>query len=208
MVKLIGIMIYSLLLCSSSKSQSNCIKECYDKIFTHRADGLKENMTNEAIIKYTKNTDSLLQSCIVSCYLPDFSFKTINGLEINNITLKNKIIIINFWYPGCISCHKEIPALQKLGLEYNQNSEIILLSISYEMREKVIQSLPESSMIGWKLIVEEKVLSNEIAKFYPTTIITDKSGKIAGYWMGIPDIEDNKIYIYNQLKAVLKKLGT
>ena len=55
-------------------------------------------------------------------------FKDINDVEINIDSLKNKLIILNFWATWCAPCIKEIPYYEEL----NKNPVIDVLLVSLD----------------------------------------------------------------------------
>ncbi len=64
---------------------------------------------------------------------PDVTFTTIDGREITMASLKNKVVLVNFWATDCPGCIKEMPDLIHTYQEFHsQGLEIIAVAMPYD----------------------------------------------------------------------------
>ncbi|MFC2432271.1 MAG: peroxiredoxin family protein, partial [Neisseria subflava] len=61
---------------------------------------------------------------------PDFALPDLQGKTITNADLKDKVTLINFWFPSCPGCVTEMPKLIRMHQDYQgKNFQIIAVSI-------------------------------------------------------------------------------
>ncbi len=60
--------------------------------------------------------------------IPDYSFVSTTGLELNSDNLKGKVVVFNFWFTTCGGCLKEIPELNKLVNKYSKNGDVVFIA--------------------------------------------------------------------------------
>lgn len=121
---------------------------------------------------------------------PDFSETTIDGTMVTNDVFKEyKATIINFWNNGCGSCIEEMPELEELYHEF-QEENINLIGVGTDSGES-----KEQLEVAKKILIEKKVTyqnispkpeqtfyKNFVSKLssYPVTYIIDNEGNIVG----------------------------
>jgi len=131
---------------------------------------------------------------------PDVTFSTIDGKQITMDSLKNKVVLVNFWATDCPGCIKEMPQLIATYKQYHQKGfEIIAVAMPYDQISQIInysrsQSLP--------FPVTHDSTSEIISKFgkvslTPTAFIYDKQGRLLKHTIGELD--------FNALQQLLNK---
>ena len=73
-----------------------------------------------------------LQKQILHVQSPDFinNIVDLEGKNVSQNMLKNKIVIIDFWATWCIPCMHEMPYLQKVYEKYKNDSNVIFMVIN------------------------------------------------------------------------------
>jgi len=61
---------------------------------------------------------------------PAFSLTSLDGRPVNNGTLNGKVSFINFWYPSCPGCVKEMPLVIKMAHDYQSRPDFQVIGIS------------------------------------------------------------------------------
>lgn len=147
----------------------------------------KEKDTEEDAKKEVEKEESKLQ--------PASDFKLIDQYG-NTQTLsqyKGKTVFLNFWATWCPPCLAEMPSIQKIYLEYqNQsNEEVVILGVAApeygaEKSEKEIKAFLEEK--GYTYPVAMDTTGEIFEKYgvfsYPTTFMIDKDGNVFGYATG------------------------
>ena len=127
---------------------------------------------NNKIKDDDKNRSNLKNSIIKELTLTDVNGK-IHSLE----TLKDKIIVIDFWFVNCGSCIKEMPELNNLKEEFEEE-DIVWFAVTYDSKEKV-KSFLKRVKFDYTIVPDSKHLTDRFdIRFYPTTLVIDKNKKI------------------------------
>ncbi len=127
---------------------------------------------NDYIKADEKNRKKLIKSVIDELTLTDIKGE-VHSLE----TLKDKIIVVDFWFINCGPCIKEIPDLNKLKSEY-ETEDIEWFAVTYDPKEKVERFL-DRMKFDYTIVPDSKHLTDRFdIRFYPTTLIIDENRKI------------------------------
>lgn len=123
-----------------------------------------------------------------------------NGNLVDFSTFKGKYVYIDMWASWCAPCRKEIPHLQKLEKEL-QNDDVVFLSISIDTDvDAWKQKMAEHNMHGYQLIDSNNTLGKALnVRGIPFFVIYDKDGRL--YMHGAPRPSRG-----DALKEMLEKL--
>ncbi|WP_104736331.1 TlpA family protein disulfide reductase [Hanstruepera ponticola] len=110
--------------------------------------------------------------------LSDYQWELVDqdGNILNFKDVKGKVVFLNFWATWCPPCIAEMPSIDALYQDYNE--EVVFLLVSNENSNKVKQFLSDNQFnLNYynTLTVAPKVLSSNSI---PQTYIIDKYGKI------------------------------
>ena len=124
----------------------------------------------------------------------------IEGNVVDFSTFKGKYVYIDLWASWCGPCCKEVPHLQALEKEL-QNENVVFLSISTDTdKEAWKNKMDELGMHGNQLHDRDNTLCNALnVKGIPFFLIYDKEGKLHTYKAMRPSSGD-------ALKAFLEAL--
>ena len=116
---------------------------------------------------------------------PEFTAVNINGKEYKMSDFAGKVVVLDFWFTGCIPCKAEMPFMEQIA-ESMQGEAIQFISMSLDTGNQLIEA--------WKTMVKDQkgpVLNlnvplgfkSELAQEYgirsvPRIVIVDKDGKI------------------------------
>ena len=132
-----------------------------------------------------------------------FNAELIEGGEFKSEDFKGKPMIINFWYPSCPPCAKELPTLVKYHNENLKNIKFLgVVHNSLVDKKEDSVNLIKKFNIEYQNIYDEK---GELVKDFnvlgfPTTLFFDKNHKLSKKWTGYLD-EENLI---EQLEKINK----
>ena len=126
----------------------------------------------------------------------DLVFKgtDINGIEFNSKEYIGTPMIINFWYPSCPPCTKEIPTLVEFDKKNKQ--KIMMLGIIHnslvDPKEDSVKMLEKFNVEYINLYDEDNLLTEKFKVLgFPTTIFLDENHNISTKWTGF--IDDNTL---------------
>ncbi|SMD10387.1 TlpA disulfide reductase family protein [Pedobacter nyackensis] len=125
----------------------------------------------------------------------DFILKDRNGKEVSLVSLKGKLVLLDFWGSWCFPCRQTHPHLRKLYAEYKDRG-LEILGVANE------HGKPEDNYKKWTVALDQdqmswiNVLNEQVEKgklsvtekynvsAYPTKILIDKNGIIIRKFVG------------------------
>lgn len=110
--------------------------------------------------------------------ISDLEFELHNNKTIKLTELKDKVVLLDFWYRGCFPCLKAIPDLIQLQEEFKDNLVIIGIN-DRDIKEDVIDYFDYKKVNYLSTYKTQNNISKNLKiKEFPTTILYDKKGNI------------------------------
>jgi thiol-disulfide isomerase/thioredoxin len=105
--------------------------------------------------------------------------------------LKGKVVVLNFWATWCGPCRREIPELNNLVEKYKDNSDVVFVAITNDLRERVANFL-SSNEFKYKVAFDvDSVYQKYNVTAVPTHVIIDKDGFISSRIVGsLPQMDE------------------
>ena len=123
---------------------------------------------------------------------PDFNLQTLNGDTITLSELHGHPIIINLWASWCPPCRAEMPALESVYQDY-QDQGIIILAVNATNQDNIDEAKEFIKMhnLTFPILLD---VNGEVSRLYqlrslPTTYFVDGDGKIQEIVIGGPMAE-------------------
>ena len=135
---------------------------------------------------------------------PDVTFTTIDGRKIPMDSLKNKVVLVNFWATDCPGCVKEMPQLINTYNAYHDKGlEIIAVAMPYDQISQIVnysksQALPFPVMHDSTAEITEKFGRVNLT---PTAFIYNKQGQLLQRTMGDLDFKALRQLLNTELGA-------
>ncbi|MEO1652522.1 MAG: TlpA disulfide reductase family protein [Bacteroidota bacterium] len=114
---------------------------------------------------------------------PAFKAKDLNGKEWSLSALKGKVVVLNFWFIGCLPCREEIPGLNEMVAKYDPK-KVIFLAFALDDTPHLQDFLAKESFDYQVFPESDKVGQAYAVRSYPTHVIIDKEGKIRSTLIG------------------------
>jgi peroxiredoxin len=125
----------------------------------------------------------------------DFKLPGITGdsIALSSLVGKTDFVLIDFWASWCGPCMHFLPELQAFYAKH-KGSELQILGVSLDDNKSAWTGAVASHQIAWKLVSDLKGWKCEGSRAYavnsiPNTVFIDKSGKIVGRNLSIPEME-------------------
>lgn len=172
-------------------AQDNCFGNCW------------ENFEKSSLPLWEKS-NAILQG-LVGCQAPDFSVKTIDGKPIRLSELKGKVVIINFWFAGCVPCIVENPGLNKLVQEY-KGRDVVFIAFSRD-REELLRETIKAYPFNYQHVSASYDITKPFCKFsgWPTNMVLDKNGILRLVFAGGPTDMKQSDEAHDRIKPVIEK---
>lgn len=108
----------------------------------------------------------------------DFSLKDLHGKTVKLSALKGKVVVLNFWFTSCPPCNAEMPELNKLVTDF-QNQDVVFLALTFNDISNV-QELLKNHPFNYNILPS----STKVDKLYqisswPTSLVIGRNGNIA-----------------------------
>lgn len=123
----------------------------------------------------------------------DFVLQDQYGKEHSLADYKGKTIFLNFWATWCGPCRNEMPEIQKIYEETQQeeDSDLVILGIAVpgfgqEGSQEEIEAFLEENGYTYPVLMDTtgEVFMQYGISAYPTTFMVDKDGNLFGYVQG------------------------
>jgi len=131
---------------------------------------------------------------------PDWTLYTAGGKKMSLSQMKGKVVLLDFYFIGCIPSMQAIKPLNKLYEKY-KNQNLIMASVTERNKEKTVLTFDKQYGIKYLSFVNAAnvVKSYNVSEF-PTFYFIDKEGKIADVIPGYnEDFEEKATLIINKL---------
>lgn len=109
---------------------------------------------------------------------PGFSLKGLRGTLWNSDTLRNKVILVNFWAPWCKPCKSEMPSLERLHEQTRRQKNFVVLTVLYGNDTLQAMEFVKSRDLRLPVLVDDDL---SVSRRFgvtgvPETYIIDKKG--------------------------------
>ena len=128
---------------------------------------------------------------------PDFELKSMDDTDIKLSDMRDKNVILNFWFAGCKFCVIEMPDLQKLQDTYED--DLLILAINVGDKKEKVQTFMDENNLSFTALLDENmdVADTYGVRSFPTTIAVNKKGEIIGGYVGMLTYEQmEKLYSF------------
>jgi thiol-disulfide isomerase/thioredoxin len=116
--------------------------------------------------------------------LPEFAFTDSVGKQVSLESLSGKVLLLDFWYTGCINCIKIQPSIQEIEERFAKD-DFLVVSVSIDKDKYTwLKSIPKyTSKNSHKLYTGGLGSEHPFIKFfnydsYPSLIVIGKNGEL------------------------------
>ena len=123
----------------------------------------------------------------IGAIAPNFTLQTVNGEEIKLHDLRGEAVMVNYWVTWCVPCIEEMPVLEKLHREYQQEGFTLLSvnGITQDDMNKVVNTLGQFNVTFPVMLDEGDSVYNDFqVRFMPTSFFIDQHGVIQHIQLG------------------------
>ncbi len=141
--------------------------------------------------------------CVVGKSIPKLNFETIRGKTYDDLQLRGKVLVINFWFKSCAPCVAEMPSLNKLYDEF-KDKNVVFIGFATDDAELLKAGYQNSNKFLFEIVPSS---GNMLRQFhfsaFPTTYIVDQKGKIVSAWSGYSPLMPEP---YDRAKPIIQQL--
>jgi thiol-disulfide isomerase/thioredoxin len=135
-----------------------------------------------------------------------FSTWSLTGKHYTSQQLTGKVVFITFWFTACKPCMQELPDLLMLYKKYKANPYFLFLSFTIDDKANAIATVKKYHLPYPVLPIASELAQNlNCMNGYPTNLIIDQQGNVAGKYSGI-DIFDKKDFFKSNIHPKIDSL--
>ena len=140
---------------------------------------IKEEKMQE-MMQNLQNQSTSFDAALKGKPLPDFVFKDILGNTYTPEDIKGKVVVINFWFINCAPCVEEMPELNKLVKEYENNKDVLFLALTLDEKGSMLNKFLETNVFDYNIIPDSKdyIMKKLQVPAFPTHIVLDKNSNV------------------------------
>lgn len=191
----------------STEKIKEILKEIYIK--KNGKKGLNNYISSlETIMKAKQNKD--IMATMIETDAAQFELKDLMGNMVSLTSLKDKIVILDFWATWCGPCLASMPGMQEVQQKYKDNPKVKFLFIDtleddedYLSKVKKLISDKKYDDLTVLLDVDSKLVAKYKVEGIPTKFVIDSNGKIRFKSVGY---SGNKENLVNELSLMIDTL--
>ncbi len=163
-----------------------------------KLDGLKELYEkskdgNETLSDFSKRLTKQYGGKTELPVIPDFTFKTLDGMSGTLAGLRGKVVVLDCWFISCPGCNIEKASLNKLVESFHGDTNVVFLSIATD-GEKALRHFIEKTESKFKIVPNGYPICQKIGVTgFPTHIIIGMDGRTLGNELGGSEHEDEQM---------------
>jgi thiol-disulfide isomerase/thioredoxin len=108
----------------------------------------------------------------------DFTLGGLDGQSLSLATLKTKVVVFDFWATWCGPCRAQHPLYEQVKKRFQDNPGVIFLSIDTDEDRTVVRPFLDEVKWAGPVYFEDGLSRNLKITSIPTTILTDRQGRI------------------------------
>jgi len=119
--------------------------------------------------------------------IPDYAARSADGSYVSVRDFPGKVVLLSFWATWCSDCVDQLPALQELKDEF-QDQGLEVISVSLDDRDPPwIQAYMDGGKHDWLNLYDNPEHVHEVfgwGRRLPKTVLVNRDGTVAVWWRG------------------------
>jgi len=116
---------------------------------------------------------------------PNFALRSLEGKYLSLISLRGRVVVLNFWASWCPACKRELPLLAALQRELGPRG-LSILGITTESRRALRRFFRARGRLPYPVLLDRDSRVHRLYGVFaiPTTVVLDKDGLIRKRFLG------------------------
>jgi peroxiredoxin len=143
-----------------------------------------------ARVRQRREAASVADTVATGKLASDFALKDLDGHSVSLVSLRGKVVFLNFWATWCAPCLTEMPSMEKLYSAFADRSDFVILAVSQDAKgATVVQPFVRKHGYHFEVLLDpqSKVAESYDVTGVPETFIIDRQGRIVAHHLGAFD---------------------
>ena len=142
-------------------------------------------------------TDKLAAEIGAGTQGEEILFKNMKGEVIELADQKGKVVFINFWATWCPPCIAEMPAINKLYSNFEENEKVMFLMVDVDNSPAKSQKFMDKRKFDLPVYTPASPIPpSYLGGAIPTTLVLNKYGKVVFKHEGMGDFSNEEFKIF------------
>ena len=117
---------------------------------------------------------------------PDFKLKGLDGKEVQLASLKNRVVVLNFWATWCPACVYELPDLNKL-YEGRKGRGVQVFAVNVKEDVQTVQAFVAEKKLALPVLLDPDGAVSEVYAMWglPETVVIGRDGMVKKVFVGL-----------------------
>ncbi len=140
-------------------------------------EGVKEVPEFEGLVKATAD--------LKGRPAPDFTLKSMDGKDYSLKDFRGQVVILDFWASWCTPCRADLPMLDKIYQEY-QDQGLVMLGLNVGEGASTVGKFLAGAKVSFPVLITAGTETEQTYSVtaHPTVVLIDREGKVAFYHVG------------------------
>lgn len=134
-----------------------------------------------------------------------FKLTKLDGSKLDMMTLRGKVVVINFWATWCGPCLTEMPLFEKTMAKYKEDKDVVFLALSTDEDRELVPPHLKQYKINLPVAYADYLNEFFSVSSIPTTVILDRKGEIAYRQAGYNPREDFVVMLSEKIESAKKR---
>lgn len=133
--------------------------------------------------------------------VPDFSIQSMDGGDVTNADIEDKVVLLNFWATWCGPCKIEMPWFVEFQRKFKDRGFTVLAVSLDEDGWEPVREFADHHQFNFPVLMGDDQVSQDFGGIYvlPTTLLVSRQGKVVFRHQGLV----SKAIYEEQIEALL-----
>ena len=138
-----------------------------------------------AVACKTSPNEGVREAPEIGALAPRFTLMDTNGAEVSLSDHRGQVVLINFWATWCPPCRQEMPGLQNMFEQHQE--DLVILAIDNDEPAALVQDFQEEFDLTFNILLDPaaRVQLQYQIRSYPTSLFVDENGMIKIVHIGL-----------------------